>query len=194
MIRRRELITLLGGTAAAWPMMARAQQQAMPVIGYLAVLDTTRENVAEFQRGLSEIGYVEGRNVAVEYRWAEYRLERLPALAEDLVRRHVDLIVALTAPAVSAAKAATKSLPIVFQTADDPVASGLVSSFNRPAGNLTGTFILLTDLAAKRLEMLRELLPTATAIAFLVSPERNNETEMMEVQAAARTLGVRLPA
>jgi putative ABC transport system substrate-binding protein len=194
-MRRRDFITLLGG-AAAWPVAARAQQVAMPVIGYLALgtLDTTRENVAEFQRGLSETGFIEGRNVAVEYRWAEFSLERLPALAEDLVRRHVDVIVALTAPAVSAAKAATKSIPIVFQTAVDPVASGLVASFNRPGGNLTGTFIILTDLAPKRLELLHELLPNATSIAFLVSPERNgfNETETIEVQAAARTLGVRL--
>jgi putative ABC transport system substrate-binding protein len=194
-ITRREVITLLGG-AAACPVAAQAQQHTLPVIGYLSVatLETTGDVVAEFHRGLAETGFVEGRNVAIEYRWAEFRIERLPALVADLVSRRVDVIVALGAPAVAAAKAATSSIPIVFQTAADPVDSGLVASFNRPNGNLTGTYILLYNLVAKRLELLHELLPAATSIGFLVSPERNalNETESEEVQAAARALGLRL--
>jgi putative ABC transport system substrate-binding protein len=198
-MRRREFITLLGGAAAPsllWPRAARAQRPAMPVIGYLALgtLDTTREIVAEFHRGLAETGYVEGRNVAVEYRWAEYRSERLPTFADDLVRRRVDVIVALTTPAVFAAKAATKSVPIVFQIAVDPVESGVVASLNRPGGNLTGFAILLTTLVAKRLELLHELVPAANSIAYLADQERAvlDETEIRELRAAARTLGVEL--
>jgi putative ABC transport system substrate-binding protein len=195
-LTRREFISLLGGAAAAWPRAARAQQRAMPVIGYLALgtLDTTRETVAEFHRGLSEIGYVEGRNLAVEYRWAEYHSERLAALAEDLARRQVDVIIALTIPAALAAKAATKSIPVVFQVAVDPVEAGLVTSLNRPDGNLTGISILLTALVGKRLELMRELTPGATSIAYLVNPERGalDVTETRELQVAARILGVRL--
>jgi putative ABC transport system substrate-binding protein len=194
-MKRRKFIALVG-SAAAWPIAVRAQQPAMPVIGYLALgtLDTTRETVAEFHRGLSEIGYVEGRNLAVEYRWAEYRSERLSPLAEDLVRRQVDVIIALTIPAALAAKAATKSIPIVFQVAVDPVEAGIVTSLNRPDGNLTGISILLTALVGKRLELMRELVPSATSIAYLVNPERGalDVTETRELQMAARTLGVRL--
>jgi putative ABC transport system substrate-binding protein len=193
-MNRRRLISLLGGAAAAWPLAARAQRR--PVVGYLstASLDITRDVVADFQRGLAETGFVEGRNVEVDYRSAEFHIERLPALANELVARHVDVIVALAEPAALAAKTATTSIPIVFQTAVDPVQSGLVASFNRPGGNLTGTYILLSKLVSKRLELLHELLPAATSIAFLVNPERNgfNENETQEAQAAARALGLRL--
>jgi putative tryptophan/tyrosine transport system substrate-binding protein len=192
-MRRREFIAGLGG-AAAWPLAVRAQQPAVPVIGYLALPapDTGRDT--GFHRGLAETGYVEGRNLTVEYRWAEFRLERLRALADDLVRRHVDVIVAIAAPAVFAAKEATNSIPIVFQIGVDPVNTGVVASLNRPGGNLTGFSILLTELAAKRLELLHELVPTATSIAVLVDPERIdfNDTEMRELQVAAGILKLQL--
>jgi putative tryptophan/tyrosine transport system substrate-binding protein len=193
-LRRREFITLLGG-GAAWPLAARAQQ-AMPVIGYLEAgsLETTRENVAAVRRGLSDTGYVEGRNLGIEYRWAEDHLERLPALADDLVRRQVAAIVVTTTPAVLAAKAATKSISIVFSMGADPVETGLVASLNRPGGNLTGIYNLNTTVGSKRLELLHELVPTATSIAFLVNPTNAvlAETQTRELQVAARTLGVRL--
>src|SRR5262245_9012132 len=167
MICRRDFITLLG-SAAAWPLPARAQQAAMPVIGYLEAgsLETTRENVAAIRRGLSDAGYVEGRNLSIEYRWAEDRLERLPALADDLVRRQVAAIVVTTTPAVLAAKAATKSISIVFSTGADPVETGLVASLNRPGGNITGIYNLNTTVESKRLELLHELVPAATSIAL----------------------------
>jgi putative ABC transport system substrate-binding protein len=171
-MRRREFITLLGGAVAANPLAARAQQPAMPVIGYLSfgTLDTTRETVAAVRRGLSDTGYVEGRNLAVEYRWAEDRLDRMPSLADDLVRRQVAVIGAISVPAALAAKTATKSIPIVFAIGADPVEVGLVAGINRPGGNLTGISYLSTAVAAKRLELLHELAPAATSIAFLVNP------------------------
>jgi putative tryptophan/tyrosine transport system substrate-binding protein len=194
-MRRREFIAGLG-SAAAWPLSAHAQQLAMPLIGYLdpGSLETRRETVAAVHRGLAEIGYVEGRNLAVEYRWAEDRLDRLPALAADLVRRQVAVIIAMPTPAAVAAKAATKSIPIVFTTGADPVEIGLVASLNRPGGNLTGNSTLLTATVAKRLELLHQLVPTATPIAYLVNPTNPvlAETETRELQVAARILGVRL--
>jgi putative tryptophan/tyrosine transport system substrate-binding protein len=194
-MKRRQFIAGLV-SAAAWPLAARAQQPAMPVIGYLdgGSLDTTRENVEAFHRGLSETGYVEGRNLAVEYRWAEDRLERLPGLAADLVRRQVAVIVARTTPAALAAKAATKSIPIVFTMGSDPIETGLVASLNRPGGNITGISNLDDAVVAKRLELLHELMPAARSIAYLVNPTNAvfAETETRELQTAARILGVRL--
>ncbi len=193
-MRRRQFIALLG-TAVAWPLAARAQQPAVPVIGFLnpGSLETTR-NVAALHRGLSETGYFEGRNLAIEYRWAEDRLDRLPALAADLVRRQVAVIVAWPTPAALAAKAATKSIPIVFATGADPVEIGLVASLNRPGGNLTGMSNLDAAVVAKRLALLHELMPTATSIAYLVNPSNAvfAEAETRELEDAARTLGVRL--
>jgi hypothetical protein len=168
----------------------------MPVIGYLDAgsLETRRDYVAALQRGLSETGYFEGRNLAVEYRWAEDRLDRLPALAADLVHRQVAVIFATLTPAALAAKAVTKSVPIVFSIGVDPVEAGLVASLNRPGGNLTGMSNLNTAGAAKRLALLHELVPTATLIAYLINPTNPvfSETETRELQDAARTLGVRL--
>jgi putative ABC transport system substrate-binding protein len=194
-MKRREFITLLG-VAAACPLVARAQQPTMPVIGYLEAgsLETTRENVAAVRRGLSDTGYVEGRNLGIEYRWADDHLERLPALADDLVRRQVAAIVVTTTPAVLAAKAATKSISIVFSMGADPVETGLVASLNRPGGNITGIYNLNTTVGSKRLELLHELVPAAGSIAFLVNPTNAvlAETQTRELQIAARTLGVRL--
>jgi putative tryptophan/tyrosine transport system substrate-binding protein len=194
-MKRRAFIAGLGG-AAAWPLAARAQRRAVPVIGYLeaGTLETTRENVTAIHRGLSEIGYVEGRNLSVEYRWAEDHLDRLPALADDLVRRQVAVIVVTTTPAVLAAKSATKSIPIVFSMGADPVEAGLVASLNRPGGNITGIYNLNTTVEAKRIELLHELVPAATLIAFLVNPTNTviAETQTRELQVAARLLNVRL--
>jgi putative tryptophan/tyrosine transport system substrate-binding protein len=175
----------------------RAQQSAMPVIGYLGAgtLDTERETVAAFHRGLSETGYVEGRNVATEYRWAESHNDRLTGLTSELVRRKVAVIVAVAGGAGAlAAKAAAKSIPIVFQVGFDPVAAGLVASLNRPGSNLTGIFVLNAAAVAKRLEQLHELVLAATTIAYLVNPTNPvfAEAEKRELQVAARTLGLRL--
>jgi putative tryptophan/tyrosine transport system substrate-binding protein len=196
-MRRREFIAGLGGAAAAWPLALRAQQPAMPVIGYLGAgtLDTERETVAAFHRGLSETGYVEGRNVATEYRWAESHNDRLTGLTSELVRRKVAVIVAVAGGAGAlAAKAAAKSIPIVFQVGFDPVAAGLVASLNRPGSNLTGIFVLNAAAVAKRLEQLHELVLAATTIAYLVNPTNPvfAEAEKRELQVAARTLGLRL--
>jgi ABC-type uncharacterized transport system substrate-binding protein len=195
-MRRREFIVGLG-SAATLPLAARAQQPlAMPVIGFLASgsFETRRSTIAALDRGLSETGYVEGQNLAIEYRWAEDHYEWLPALAEDLVRRRVAVIVAFTTPAALAAKAATQSIPVVFSIGADPVRSGLVASLRRPGANLTGIYNFATEVAAKRLEMLRELVPAAKLIAYLVNPTNTLDaaTETSELQAAARTLGVRL--
>jgi ABC-type uncharacterized transport system substrate-binding protein len=190
-MRRREFITLLGGAAAAWPLAAPAQQPAMLEIGFVDPRspDVLVERLRGFRQGLKDTGYVEGENVAVVYRWAENRLARLPELAADLVRRRVAVIVAPGGFAVaSAAKGATSTIPIVFIVADDPVRLGLVASLARPGGNLTGVNFLATELAAKRLELLRELVPGATRIAVLVNPAdaANTEPTLRDVEAAAR--------
>jgi putative tryptophan/tyrosine transport system substrate-binding protein len=196
-MRRRELITLLGGAAVAWPFAARAQQQAMPAIGFLSSLSAGpfAPLVAAFHQGLNETGYVEGQNLAIEYRSAEGRYDRLPALAADLVGRKVDLIVASGGtPSALAAKSATSTIPIVFTAVSDPVGAGLVASLARPGGNLTGFSVLASELTPKRLELLSELVPQARVIALLVNPT-NPLTEPMipDVQEAARAKGVQLP-
>jgi ABC-type uncharacterized transport system substrate-binding protein len=194
-VKRRELITLLGG-AAAWPLAARAQLR--PTIGYLDIgsFEKRRNIVADVQRGLSEIGYIEGKNLTIEYRWAsEDSLHRLPDLARDLLGRQVAVIIALQTPSALAAKGATKSIPIVFETAVNPVEAGLVASLNRPGGNLTGITSLVVEVAAKRLELLHELRPSAALFAYLLNPllaPPFNEAEMRELQTAAQKLGLRL--
>jgi putative tryptophan/tyrosine transport system substrate-binding protein len=195
-IRRRDFIALLGG-AAAWPLAARAQQPAMPVIGFfhLTSLELTRELLAAFHRGLGDTGYIEGRNVAIEYRWAQGQNDRLPTLAAELVRRQVSVIVILesTHGALSA-KAATQTIPIVCMQAADPVQIGLVASLNRPGGNITGINLMLAETVGKRLERLLELVPAATSIAYLRNPTAAvfSENERRELQAAARERGIRL--
>ena len=194
MMKRREFITLLGGAAVAWPLAASAQQAAMPVIGLLDQRspDALADRLRGFRQGLKDAGFVEGQNAAIEYRWAENQLERLPELAADLVRRQVAVIVAPAglAPAL-AAKAATKTIPIVFVIADDPVRLGLVASLARPGGNLTGINFLSGELTAKRLELLRELMPSATRVAVLVNPA-NAENPEREVETAARSIGLQI--
>ena len=192
-MRRREFIVGLAGAAAS-PLAAGAQQQAVPVIGYLdgGSREARRGVVASVHRGLSETGYVEGRNLAVEYRFAENQYDRLPGLAADLVRREVAALIVFSSPATVAAKTATQSIPIVFDMAGDPVALGLVASLNRPGGNLTGITNRFYEVAAKRLELLHELLPTATSIAYIFNPANPVLAERQELQLAAHTLGVRL--
>ena len=193
-MRRREFITLLGGAAAAWPLAARAQQQAMPMIGFLhsQSSDGFPEPLRGFRQGLNEAGYVEYTNVAVEYRWADNQSDRLPALAAELVRRQVTVIAAFGSPATFAAKAATTTIPIVFNIGDDPVRSGLVASIGRPGGNLTGINFLTGEVGAKRLELLREFVPGATRLAVLVNPASGPITEaaLHDVVPAARVMGL----
>ena len=191
-MKRRAFITLLGSAAAAWPLAARAQQPAMPVIGYLnsRSRETDTPFLAAFHRGLNETGYVEGQNVAIEYRWAEGQYERLRVMATDLVDRRVTMMAATSTPAALAAKAATSAIPIVFTTAADPVEVGLVDSLSRPSGNATGVNIYLSHLGAKRLELLRELVPNAAVIGMLVNPNfPDAESQSKDVKEAARTLG-----
>jgi putative ABC transport system substrate-binding protein len=193
-MRRREFITLLGGAAVAWPALARAQQQPMPVIGFLrsASLADATHLVAAFRQGLKEAGFVEGQNVAVEYRSAEGQSDRLPALIADLIRRQVVVIVANTISA-RVAKAATTTVPIVFATGSDPVRDGLVTSLNRPGGNVTGVVFFSETLGSKRLELLRQFVPKASTIAVLMNPNTpDTAAERRDLQAAAQALGQKL--
>jgi len=191
-IGRRELLAALGGAAAAWPLAARAQRPAIPVIGFLN--GTSPEGyglfLLAFRQGLSETGYIEDRNVAIEYRWAEGHYERLPALAADLVRRRVAVIAATSTPANVIAMKATTTIPIVFTTSSDPVELGLVASLNRPGGNVTGAVTLNVEVVSKRLELLHTMVPTASMIVVLAnSTNPNAETQSRTLQAAARTIG-----
>ena len=192
-LKRREFITLFG-SAALWPIAARGQQPAIPVLGYLfsGTADGGATFLAAFRKGLTETGYVEGRDVSIEFRWADNQVDRLPAMAADLVRRRVALIVASPTAAAQAAKAATTTIPIVFQIGGDPVKLGLVSSFNRPGGNLTGVSQLSATLAAKRLELLHNLIPNAIIVGMLADPQiPTNDEEIKSLQQATRALGLR---
>ena len=196
-MRRREFITLMSGAAAAWPLTVRAQQAAVPVIGFLSSASRHVDDVRRlpgFRQGLHETGYTEGRNVAIEYRGADDQIDRLPALAADLARRQVSLIAAVGSPTSAlAAKSATTTIPIVFLNAADPVKIGLVASLNRPGGNVTGVTELGADLGAKRLGLLRELVPSATSIAVLVNPNRPGvDAQVAQAQQAAQAVGLQV--
>ena len=195
-MRRREFIALVGGAAAIWPLAARAQQPTMPVVGWLGsgLRQPTAHNVDAFHRGLAENGYVEGRNVAIEYRWAEGEYDRLPSLAVELVARHVTVLFAGSiAGAILAAKAATTTIPIVFASGDDPIKAGLVASLNRPGGNVTGASYFASALESKRLEMLHNLMPAAALVAVLVNPSYSEiERQLEDIETAARALGMQI--
>src|SRR5262249_39610094 len=192
MSSRRAFITLLGGAAAAWPLAAHAQQR-MPVIGFLnsASPESYARMVAAFRRGLNEKGYVEGQSVVIEYRWAEGRYDRVPEMAGELVRRQVAVIAATGTPAMLAAKAATTAIPIVFTTGTDLIQLGVVTSLNRPGGNVTGVTTLSVEVAPKRLELARELIPGTSTVAWLIN-RTNPETELRIMQTAASALGLQL--
>jgi putative ABC transport system substrate-binding protein len=192
-MRRREFIGLIGGAASAWTLAARAQQPAMPVIGWLGPTGPNDRLLAVIRGALAEAGYIEGRNVVIEYRWAEGRYGRMPAMAEELVRGRVALIVASPTPAALVAKAASATVPVVFGVTDDPVKLGLVASLARPGGNATGVYFFLSDLAAKQLGLLRELAPAAKPIGLLVNPDNANATAVTrEMMAAASAMDVEL--
>ena len=196
-IGRRELLAALGGAAAAWPLAARAQQAAMPVIGFLNPQspETYAEPMRTLRQGLKDAGYVEGENVAIEYRWVDNQYDRLPALAAELVRRRVAVIVATGGPLpAQAARAATTTISIIFNVADDPVRHGLVASLARPGGNLTGNNLVTIELAAKRLELIRALVPGLARVAVLVNPtnDENTRVTLQDVQAAAGNLGLQI--
>jgi putative ABC transport system substrate-binding protein len=193
-MRRREFITLIGG-AAVWPLALRAQQQTMPAIGFLGSTSAASDAylIAAFRQGLSEAGYVEGRNVAIEYRWAEGQYDRLPAMISELLQRHVAVIAALGTPSALAAKTATTMIPIVFGVSEDPVKLGLVASVARPGGNSTGASYPLSELGAKQLGLLRELVPAAGSVGLLVNPSNENaEAITGDLNAAAATIGVEI--
>ena len=195
-MRRREFITLLGGAAAAWPLAARAQRPAMPVIGFLGPTspDVFADRIRGFHRGLKETGYVEGDNVTVAYRWAEGQFDRLPALATELVNRQVAVIAAGATAGAFAAKAATATIPILFVIPEDPIGLGLVASLARPEGNITGVNLLTAEVVAKRLELLRELIPAVARVAVLVNPADAKTTEitLREVATAAHSIGLQV--
>jgi putative ABC transport system substrate-binding protein len=195
-MRRREFITLVGGAAAAWPLAARAQQPPMPVIGFVGSdsADQYAVLLRAFRLGLKATGFIEGQNLAIEYRWAEGRNGKLPELTADLVRRQVAVIVAPTTPSVLAAKAATTTIPIVFFTAGDPIDLGFVKSLSRPDSNLTGATTLTLEVGPKWLQLLHEMVPTATSLALLINPTSPNlaETQSRDLQAAARSQGLQL--
>jgi putative tryptophan/tyrosine transport system substrate-binding protein len=188
-VKRREFISLLGGTVIAWPLATRAQQ--MPVIGFLHPLSPDPYRLRVFRQGLKEAGFIEGENVAIEYRWADNQIDRLPALAAELVQRRVAVIATGGAPAALAAKAATTTIPVVFILGEDPVRLGLVASLARPGGNLTGVNFFVAELAAKRLELLREVVPAAARIAVFTNPT-NPTTSLKDVGQAARAMGLQI--
>ena len=196
-MRRREFLTFLGSAAAAWPLAARAQQPAMPLIGFLGPtsLDVFADRLRGFQRGLKEAGYVEGENLIIVYRWAEGQFDRLPALAAELVGRRVGVIATGATSAALAAKAATTTIPVHFVVADDPVGFSLVASVARPGGNVTGVNLLSAEVASKRLEFLREMISGAARVALLINPadSKTSESILREVDTAARAIGPTSP-